>query len=165
MTNYIRQITELEFKQQSLNSQDPVVTYFQNDCFKKGATFSLAMQEQALKYCQKYLDKGLNSLLVQSKHYFTIWIQSTNTESQPTHLKANLSPVNSELVAKDTNFQSIQKVVAVDSINEAQIPKKKVTKLYRGVAYEIEAPDHSLIQQTVQDQLKPRRKYRGQYID
>jgi hypothetical protein len=201
VSSFIKQITEQEFQEQTLYQKNDLLINFENNQFKKGLTFSLTMQEQAINYCQRLVTKSLSSLLVKEKYYFTVWVQANKIESQKTKLKSAFSVTNLELVKEDTNFkdevktsftpQPIQQQVSTEQAIEIyrgqtyesaiqplepnnthtpqsiqqQIPTKKVTKLYRGQTYEVEIPDYSIASIEIQNQPKPRKKYRGQYID
>jgi hypothetical protein len=165
VSSFIKQITEQEFQQQTLYQKNDLSIRFENDRFKKGLTFSITMQEQAINYCQRLVAKSLSSLLVKEKYSFTVWVQEKNLESQETKLKSDFSVTNLELVTEDTNFQDEVKIASTPRQIQQQISTKKVTKLYRGQTYEVEIPDYSIASPEMQNQPKPRRKYRGQYID
>jgi hypothetical protein len=156
VSSFIKQITEQEFQEQTLCPKNSLFINFENNQFKKGLTFSLTMQEQAIKYCQKLVTQSLSSLLVEEKYSFTVWVQDKNIESQETKLKSALSVINLELVTEDINLNDEVKIAPI----EQQIPTKKVTKLYRGQTYEVEIPNHSIEQST--STKKVTKLYRGQ---
>ena len=73
-------LTEEEFKKQTLCPKNALVIQFEHDSFKRGPTFSLTMREQAIKYCQKMMTKNLQSLLIEGRQCFDIWIQERTTD-------------------------------------------------------------------------------------
>lgn len=142
---------------------------FEGDSFNKGVTFSLKMQEQAIKYCQKLAAKKIKSLSIKSKYGITIWIQTEGDEDKETKPKLHL--LNEEKAIEQSHTES-NKITSSDLEKFNSLPKnltnevstKKVTRVYRGQTYEVEIPDYSAIQKRSSRQ-KPRRKYRGQYVD
>jgi hypothetical protein len=149
---FIKQITEQELQKQTSYKKNDLFINFENNQFKKGLTFSLTMQDQAINYCQRLVAKSLSILLVKEKYSFTVWVQEKNIESQETKLKSALSVANLELVTENTNFQEEVKTASTPQLTHQQVPTKKVTKVYRGQTYEAEIPDYSTIQSLEQNQ-------------
>lgn len=180
MIGFVTQIAESEFKSNSNWDSDSLTVDFDDSSFKKGPTFALGMEEQALTYCKKLSTQHLKSLIVKNKYSLTIWIQqqiaaigshSPDTTTQP-QTKTNADLPKTTMV-KHYRGQTYEVEVTDNSAQSAEqqqaaapkIPTKKVIRQYRGQTYEVEVPDYSAIQNLAANQQKPRRKYRGQYID
>lgn len=113
--------------------------------FKKGDTFGHQETERVIIICNQYKDSDLNTLLVKGEDSLTIWVE----EKSPTS-------------SKPQNYQT--SAVEQQSLTNPQpLPTKTVVKKYRGQEYEETVVDWAAIQQM--NHQKPRRKYRGQYID
>ena len=153
MSAYITQLTEQEFDQQTHSNENNLSVKFQESLFKQGLTFSLPMKRQAMRYCQKLIEKNISSLLVKGTYCFTVWVQEHNSHHS--------SQQNNWSTQQQSN--SFQASSTID--NPHQVGRKKITKTYRGQTYEVEVPDYSAIENVLQNQSKPRKKYRGQYID
>ena len=179
MSAFVIELTEEEFIKQTSCAKNALSLDFQNASFKKGPTFSTAMREQAIKYCQKFVAKKLKSLLVENKYSFTVWTQQGTVQTQTTksdskdaisldELVKNFSDPTKEV--KSSNPEQIsgqQQSTSKEQIDPPNsIPTKKVVRRYRGQTYEVEVPDYTTLMQLAQhNQNKPRRKYRGQYVD
>ena len=113
--------------------------------FRKGATLAHLEIQQVLDTCNKYSNFGINTLIVKSEDDLTIWIEEKSQRP---------------IFQDNQNHQ----VASPPQANQQSIPTKTVTRRYRGQVYEETVIDWAAIQQMNQ-QGKPRRKYRGQYID
>ena len=179
MSAFVIELTEEELFKQTSCTNNALSLDFQNASFKKGPTFSTAMREQALKYCQKFVTKKFKSLLVENKYSFTVWVQQESAKTQKKESNSKSAISLNELVknipdptqeAKNSNSEQIssqQPSVSKEETNvPTSIPTKKVVRRYRGQTYEVEVPDYPALMQLAQrNQNKPRRKYRGQYVD
>jgi len=115
-----------------------------NLVFRKGDTVEHLRIKEILDLCKKYHSFNRNTLIVKYKNYLTICIEENNKQvSNTLTSQANTS--------------------AVPQSNNSGLPTKTVTKRYRGQVYEETVVDWAAVQQ--EQQNKPRRKYRGQYID
>ncbi|MEM7595172.1 MAG: hypothetical protein AAF383_27360, partial [Cyanobacteria bacterium P01_A01_bin.83] len=111
--------------------------------FRKGDTLTHQEIKQVLDTCNKYKKFDINTLIVKGEHDLTIWIEEKS--KRPTAIF-------------DQDTEATRQTVS----NSQSLPTKTVTKRYRGQVYEEEVVDWAAIQQMNQ-QDKPRRKYRGQY--
>ncbi|HEY9767286.1 MAG TPA: hypothetical protein V6C71_02120 [Coleofasciculaceae cyanobacterium] len=102
--------------------------------------------QKIMSSCRQYNLLGINTIVVKGDNDLTIWIE----EKSQTIQEAG--------VTKD------DEVTRQPLANNQSLPTKTVTKQYRGQVYEEVVVDWAAMQQTNQ-QNKPRRKYRGQYID
>ena len=116
-----------------------------NMVFRKSKTWNGGEIEQAKDTCNKYHKFDLSTLIVKKENKLTIWIEK---KSSITATKENTEP--QEIIQTQQDRQSI--------------PTKTIIKKYRGQEYEQVVVDWTKIQQT-DLQNKPRRKYRGRYID
>ena len=116
-----------------------------NIVFRKSKTWNGSDIEQAKDACNKYHKFDLSTLIVKEENKLTIWIEK---KSSITATKKNTEPQETIQTQKD----------------KQPIPTKTITKKYRGQEYEQVVVDWTAIQQTDLEN-KPRRKYRGQYID
>lgn len=168
MSDCLIHLTEKEFGKHSYPLNASFID-FKGNSFSKGFTFSLGMQEQAIKFCQKLAAKKIKSLLVKGKHGITIWIQTKGDNSEGINPKYHL-PTTEKEVTKQSYDESTNITSSNAELNNSQenrtnkVPTKKVTRVYRGQTYEVEIPDYSTIQE-IPNQQKPRIKYRGQYVD
>ena len=140
---------------------------------------------EVLDICQKYNELDINTFVVRSQENLTIWIEETSKLSS-SHNNPNIK-VNKDQTVLQTPQSIPTQTVAKDS---QPIPTEKVTRKYRGQMYEEEqlASNHDSIptkteikkyrgklyeeeiidwtkMQPPSPQNKPRRKYRGHYID
>ena len=163
MSDCLIHLTEKEFSKYLENLNASSVDY-EGSSFNKGFTFSLAMQEQAIKHCQKFATQKLKSLLVKGRYGITVWIQTQSSNSEEV---LEFLPSIEIVKPSDDESSSVNFNAGANNSQENithEIPAKKVTRVYRGQTYEVEIPDYSTIQ-NISGQQKPRRKYRGQYID
>ena len=116
-----------------------------NLVFRKGDTVENFRIKEILDACKKYNGFNINTLIIKSKNHLTIWIEEKN------------KPISDASVASQENPP------VVSQSDNNKLPTKTVTKKYRGRVYEETVIDWSAVQQLKQN--KPRRKYRGQYID
>lgn len=149
MSTHITELTEQEFRKQALLSKDNSSAMFDNNSYKQGLTFSIPMKHKALKYCQKLVENNLSSVLVQGTYCFTVWVKKEESN---------------DLIVEQSSIQQTPMVSAPQNVTQ-EVPRKKITRVYRGQTYEVEIPDYSAIQQSLLNKPKARRKYRGQYID
>ena len=164
MSDCLIHLTEKEFSKYLENLNASSVDY-EGSSFNKGFTFSLAMQEQAIKHCQKFATQKLKSLLVKGRYGITVWIQAQSSKSE--EIKLESLPSTEIIKPSDNESSSVNFNAGSNNSQEnitSKIPIKKVTRVYRGQTYEVEIPDYSTIQ-NISGQQKPRRKYRGQYVD
>ena len=112
--------------------------------FRKGDTLAHHEVEQVIKSCNQYRDRDINTIIVKDENDLTIWIEETLTSSKLQ---------NSKHSDMETPSQ----------VDPRSLPTKTVIKKYRGQEYEETVVDWAAMQQI--NQSKPRRKYRGQYID
>lgn len=113
--------------------------------FRKGATLAHLEIKQVLDTCNRYNNFDINTLIVKSEDDLTIWVEEKSQR-----------PISQD----NQNHQVASPLQA----NQQSRPKKTVTRRYRGQVYEETVVDLAAIQQMNQ-QDKPRRKYRGQYVD
>lgn len=114
-----------------------------NLVFRKGDTLPQQDIQQVLDICNKYNKFDINTLIIKSGDNLTIWIEEKSQRS----------------ICDQNNTQS-----STTQVSQPSLPTKTVTKRYRGQVYEETVVDWAAIQQ-VGNQNKPRRKYRGQYVD
>ena len=114
--------------------------------FRKGDTMENHRIKEILAICQKYHSFNINTLIVKSQNDLTIWIEEKNLNNQ-------VGSLNSE----SKNPQNSQE-------DRQKLPTKTVTKKYRGQVYEETVIDWSAVK-NINSGERPRRKYRGQYID
>ena len=109
-------------------------------------------------------------MVVRSQEYLTIWVEDkiqsalrqNNKMNNKKAVAQNNDSVSTEKVLQKYRGRAYEKETIVQ--NNDSVPTKKVTKRYRGRVYDEEVVDWSQMQPTSQPK-KPRRKYRGQYID
>ena len=117
-----------------------------NVVFRKGDAFADIEIKKVLDTCNKYNNFGVNTLIVKKENELTIWIEELSASN------------------KLNNFQEDSTHLASTQPQTNQsLPTKTVVKRYRGREYEETVVDWAAVQQV--DRQKPRRKYRGQYID
>lgn len=161
MSEYLIHLTEKEFKQY-LSTLNASSIDYENNSFNKGFTFSLRMQEQAIKYCKKFAAKKIKTLLVKDRYGITVWIQAQNSNSKVIKLEFLPTTETVKPFSDENNFN--------DELNSSQenftnkVPTTKVTRVYRGQTYEVAITNYPPVQQRPYRQ-RSRRKYRGQYID
>ncbi len=116
--------------------------------FKKGDTLEKHELKTAITRSKQYNYKKLNTIVVRGKKDITLWIEDKSSTSSQIERELN-SPIESN--PQPTN---------------QSLPTKTVTEKYRGREYQKVVVDWAAVQQINQlNQQKPRRKYRGQYID
>ena len=126
---------------------------FHNIDYKKGPTYSLSMRPQAITYCQSNMQKQLNSIIVESDHFITVWSQLKNSSISP-NVDVDTSQENNNQSTSNHSPESVQK-----------IPTKKIMRRYRGQIYEVEVLDYEAMKNNQSQKPARRKKYRGQYID
>ena len=143
------------FKTEDFNQRGEF-NQFHSECklddlvFRKGDTVNQLEIKQVLDICKKYNGFDMNTLIVKSEEYLTIWIEQ---KSQPSPASEN-----------PEQQQAVQPQAAPSSTPQQPLPTKVVTKRYRGQVYEETVVDWTAVQQLKQTNKTPR-KYRGQYID
>ncbi len=143
-------LTIEEFNNQAVLNQLDSKCTINNSIFKKGDVLQHQEIKEVLDICNNYNDFNINTLIVNSQETLTIWIEE----------KSQVSPVQAIEIQKNKDNQ--EKIESWPT--NQSVPTKKVIKRYRGQVYEEEVADWSAMQQMNQ-QNKPRRKYRGHYID
>lgn len=108
--------------------------------FIKGETLKHDEIKQVLDTCNKYTGFDINTLIIKGEEDLTIWIEQ----------KAQSQGVKNQSIQRSPSPQAM--------------PTKVVTKRYRGQVYEETVIDWAAVQQMSAVE-KPRRKYRGNYID
>ena len=88
-----------------------------------------------------------NTLIIRGEDDLTIWIEDKSQRSS----------------SQDNNDNSVIANPPKTTTTQQSLPTKTVARRYRGQVYEETVVDWEAVQQL--DQQKPRRKYRGQYID
>ena len=167
MSDCLRHFTEKEFNKYSYPLNASSIDY-EGNSFNKRLTFSLAMQEQAIKFCQKLAVIKIKSLLVTGKYGITIWIQTQNSNSKSIKPKSLLFTTEKKETKQSYDESNNVKSSDVEQLNSPQenltnkLPTRK--RVYRGQTYEVKIVDYSAIQK-IPNRQKPRRKYRGQYVD
>ena len=134
-----------EFNQRGVFNQLGSECRINDLVFRKGDTLAPVEIKQVLDTCNKYSNFDINTLIVQSEDDLTIWIEEKSQRPIP-------------------QDNQINQVASPPQGNQQSLPTKTVTKKYRGQVYEETVVDWAAIQQMNQ-QVKPRRKYRGQYVD
>ena len=161
MSSLVIQIAEEELRKSGNLASNAQSVDFENVSFRKGPTFPLEMYEKALAYCEKFSVKQLKSLIVKNKYSLTIWNQQqTSVISDQDAAKAGTEKLQTPTSQVEFTENSGQEQAAPN-----KVPTKTVVRHYRGQTYEVQVPDYSAIQQQLSNKQKPRRKYRGQYID
>ena len=106
-----------------------------NSYFRKGNSLSNQDIKEVLNICKKYHNCDLSTLIVKDQETLTIWIEEKSSKNE------------------------------AEPAKNSSMPTKTVTRRYRGQVYEETVVDWSAVQQSNLPDNKPRRKYRGQYID
>ena len=132
-----------EFNQRGEFNQFASECKINNLMFRKGDAFKHHEIKRVLDTCNKYNGFDVNTLIVKGEDDLTIWIEEKSKR----------------LAFEDSD----NKIAAQPETNPQSLPTKTVTKRYRGQVYEETVVDWAAVQQL--NQQKPRRKYRGQYID
>ncbi len=134
-----------DFKSQGIFDLTGSECILDNLFFRKGDSLKHQQVRETLDLCKKYNDFNINTLIVKCQGSLTIWIEekAKNAANQPVKSSEN-QPVKSP-------------------VKERSLPTKTVTKKYRGRVYEETVIDWLGVQQIQHN--KPRRKYRGQYVD
>lgn len=145
MTGTTTYLESKELDQKGTFNQSGSEYTLDNIVFRKSKTWNGGEIEQAKDACNKYHKFDLNTLIVKEENKITIWIEK---KSSITATKKNTEP--QETIQTQEERQPIS--------------TKTITKKYRGKEYEQVVVDSAAIQQT-DLQNKPRRKYRGRYID
>lgn len=131
-------------KQGKLNT-DGLECTIDNLRFRKGDSSSSRNIKEVIDTCKKYNNFSINTLIVRNEEILTIWI-----EQKPKENRDN-APVSSNDRAMDSQT------------SDRALPTKTITRRYRGQVYEETVIDWVAVQQSQLN--KPRRKYRGQYIE
>lgn len=147
MAGKITYFTVEDFASKGVFSDSGLKCTVNNVVFRKGDAFAGSEIKKVLDTCNKYNNFGLNTLIVKKENELTIWIQEEPSASN--------KPNNS---IQDRNHPA-----STQPQTNQSLPTKTVVKKYRGREYEETVVDWAALQQT--NQSKPRRKYRGQYID
>lgn len=116
-----------------------------NRIFKKDDSWTHDESEKVINLCSQYRNNEIDTLVVKGKNDLTVWIEDKST--------AAIESPNQ--VASIADRQSLTDPQA--------LPTKTIIKKYRGREYEETVVDWAAVQQI--QQPKPRRKYRGQYVD
>ena len=147
MTGITTYLTIENFTQKGLFSDSGLST-IDNVVFRKGNTFADFEIKKVLDTCNKYNNFGVDTLIVKKDNELTIWIAEFSASDKPSDSHEDLNHPASTQPQIDRS-----------------LPTKTVVKRYRGREYEETVVDYAALQQLQTNQLKPRRKYRGQYID
>lgn len=143
MTGKNSYFTINDFINQGIFDEPKTECKINNLFYRKGDSFEHYQIKSVLEICNKYNSLNINTLIVKSQEHLTVWIEEKfKTISQ-------------------VEVQDLSKLETPS--HHQSLPTKKVTKKYRGQEYLEEVIDWSAVQQIQQN--KPRRKYRGQYID
>lgn len=142
-----------------------------NLVYRKSASLEFHKLTEVFNICKEYNDFGINILVVRGKEHLTIWIEdkskSYRSKNEEINNKQTVVPhsqsVSTNEVVKKYRGQEYEGEKIIIS-NHQSVPTKKVVKKYRGRVYEEEVVDWSKMQ-PINQQNKPPRKYRGQYID
>lgn len=186
MSEAIIYLTEQELAIAGQFNGDSSEVSYDNQTFIKGANFSIRLKDQAVKYCKNVADTNLKRLIVEGQYSLTIWVQKqvlqppkteTIESSQESEINNaatafpnptyTTSPPNSTNIRKyrgqvyETSQPSVSPTPQPIKQKESQPLLQKIIRKYRGQVYE-EVIDTSNVESNSQ---KPRRKYRGQYID
>ena len=138
-----------DFEEQRVLEPSGLECTINNLVFRKGDTVEHSRIKEILDKCKKYNGFNINTLVIKSKSYLTIWIEEKSKEKKKQVANSPVeSPANTPIVPQ---------------FNHAGLPLKTITKKYRGQVYEETVVDWAAVGQ--QPSNKPRRKYRGQYID
>lgn len=113
--------------------------------FQKDDTWTHDEADKVINLCSQYRNDEIDTIVVKGEKDLTVWIED----------KSTAIPEPSDRVSASTDRQSMA--------NPQFLPTKTVIKKYRGSEYEETVVDWAAVQQI--QQSKPRRKYRGQYID
>lgn len=133
-----------EFYQRGIFSRHQTECKIDELVFTKGDTLKHHEIKQILDTCNKYNKFDINTLIIKGENDLTVWIED----------KAQ-RPDSYDLENNQVATQPVE--------NKQSLPTKTVTKRYRGQVYEEVVVDWAAVQQN--QQSKPRRKYRGQYLD
>lgn len=139
-----------EFNDQASCTQSDSTCAINGLIFRQGEALEDHKIKEVLDICNKYSNFNINTLIVNSQGILTIWIEEKSESSSTQDMETQEIKDNKAKIESQPNHQSV--------------PTKKVIKRYRGQVYEEEVVDWAAMQQMNQ-QNKPRRKYRGQYID
>ncbi|MCC0176908.1 hypothetical protein I4641_07940 [Waterburya agarophytonicola K14] len=118
--------------------------------FRKSDALNASNITSILSICKKYNNFDIDTLIVKNNDKLTIWIEEKAK-------KNNIKSV--ELKEKQTTPTSAQ-----PQVNMNDLPTKTITRRYRGQVYEETVLDWLAVEK-ISEENKPRRKYRGQYID
>ncbi|MGD1919622.1 MAG: hypothetical protein ACFCAD_12465 [Pleurocapsa sp.] len=135
-------LTTSDFTEQVTLSPSNFECSINNSNFRKGDSLRHEKIKEVLDICKKYHKLNINTLVVKDTELLTIWIEEKSYK------------------ASTQNSESQTKTPA----NNQSLPTKTITRRYRGQVYEETVVDWSAMQQ-VNQQNKPSRKYRGQYVD
>ena len=124
---------------------DSGLSTIDNVVFRKGDTFRDFEIKKVLDICNKYNNFGVNTLIVKKQNELTIWIEEFSVSN------------------KSSNSEDLNHLASTQPQTNQPVPTKTVVKRYRGREYEETVVDGAALQQM--NQQKPRRKYRGQYVD
>lgn len=133
-----------DFEQQGVFNHLGSECEINNLFFRKGDTLRDYEIKQVLDICNKYHKFDINTLIIKGEQELTIWIEEKSKR----------------IASKSTQNNQVPQQYQV---NKQSLPTKTITKKYRGQVYEEVVVDWAAVPQKTQP--KPRRKYRGQYID
>ena len=150
MAGTITYFTVENFAEQAVFSDSDLKCTINNIVFRKGDIFANLEIKKVIDTCKKYNNFGVNTLIVKKDKELTIWIE-----------ERVLANNKSDNLQKDGNHAA-----STQPQTNQSLYTKTVIKKYRGREYEETVVDWATVRQLQQtNQQKPRRKYRGQYID
>lgn len=168
----IRTLTLKELESQGVAPEklkrDLKIEYL-DQLFIRVADLPKKFRQNALQRCREINQSGINSFLVESQWYLTIWQQDRQQISRIEEFNSRKDEKNTEL----TLNQDLELIATPERSNEllitqqvekheAKISQENVSNLikYRGISYEL--PSLSKSQNQEQQPKKIKRVYRGQ---
>ena len=150
-------LTEAEFNSRGSLDGDSGQYTMDDLVFKEVKKFFHEQIQEALKKCRQYTDRGLRSIIVNSKNYVIVWeeIRAISEDIQEIEEETLEKSSVETVIVKQYRGQTYE----VEKSKISADKKQKQVRHYRGQTYETEVPSIE------QKKPKKRRKYRGYYID
>lgn len=130
---------------------------FQDKIFVQKSSFPSQLKEKVITFAQNHEKYQGEFLIIDCGEYITLWVEKIKTN--PIHQNTNTSNVNSVSQTSQSETSSMSEDSEKDISETATSEEQYTQKTYRGITYYEKKIEHS--QET--DNLKEKRKYRGNY--
>ena len=176
MAGQIKYFTKENFARQGIFNEFHSECKINNLHWKRGDTYRHQEIKAVLNLCKKFNQREFDTIIVRSEADLTIWIEdksqtrnllddsSDRTQTNSAAPEAAQQQLPTKTVTRRYRGQTYEETDSTaPEAAQQQLPTKTVTRRYRGQTYEETVIDWAAVQQA--NVAKPRRKYRGQYVD